>query len=151
MVKTWQAQERISQKTKKNGARTRRQLNTAAANVNHLSITSPERATSARGISSSAETPNNLFICWKATGRLLREREPTVNSNLEDAATGPTQTYLRRRFQFQDQFPRRTGTRFIASLATVFDFDFHETDLANWIDLSHRTNERTEGIARASG
>jgi hypothetical protein len=37
---------------------------------------------------------------------------------------------LRRGLQFNDQFPRLTGARFIASLTAIFDLDFHEFVLA---------------------
>jgi len=39
--------------------------------------------------------------------------------------------------QLQDLFPRRTGARFIASLAAVFDLDFHELILQNADLIQH--------------
>jgi hypothetical protein len=37
---------------------------------------------------------------------------------------------LCRRSQLDDQFPRLTGARFIASLTAIFDLDHHEYVLA---------------------
>jgi hypothetical protein len=80
----------------------------------------------ARRCELSGETAGNLFAGRKATGRLLRVCQPAVNANFEDAATRPPQAQLRRGPQLFDQFPRLTGARFIASLAAVFDLNFHD-------------------------
>jgi hypothetical protein len=74
----------------------------------------------------SAKTAGDLFARRKATGSLLREREPAIDANFEDAAARPPQAQLRRGSQLGDQFPRLTGARFITSLAAVFDLDCHE-------------------------
>jgi hypothetical protein len=73
----------------------------------------------------SGETAGDLFAGRKATGRLLRVRQSAVNANFEDAATRPQQAQLRRGPQLGDQFFRLTGARLIASLAAIFDLDFH--------------------------
>jgi hypothetical protein len=74
----------------------------------------------------SAQTARDLFVGGEATGLLLREREPAVNLDFEDATNRSTKTYVRRGSQFEDPFSRRTGARFIPSLAAVFDLDFHD-------------------------
>jgi len=77
----------------------------------------------------SAERAQHLLVRGECTGRLLGISEPAVHRDLEDPAAALAQTDLRRRKLLQDQVPRRTGARFIASHATVFDFDLHAVAL----------------------
>jgi hypothetical protein len=67
-----------------------------------------------------------LLICRKSSGRLLRVGDPTIDFDFKNTAARPAQIDLCRRLQSQDHVPRRTGARFVASLAAVFDLDFHE-------------------------
>jgi hypothetical protein len=83
-----------------------------------------------RKIELLGETAGDLFARWKTAGRLLRERQTAVDANFEDAATRPPQAQLRRGLQLDDQFPRLTGARFIASLTAIFDLDLHDFVLA---------------------
>jgi hypothetical protein len=48
-----------------------------------------------------------------------------VDNDLKDAPARTPQGYLRIWPDFADQARRRTGARFIVSLAAVFDFDTH--------------------------
>src|SRR5947207_12530848 len=80
----------------------------------------------------SAQTGRQFFVVGEATCRFLREREPAVNPDFEDATARSAKSYFRRGSQLEDQFPRRTGARLIASLAAIFDLDFHDIDLANF-------------------
>jgi len=51
--------------------------------------------------------------------------EPAVDADVEDTALAADQLYLSCRFDFRYDPSRRTGARFIVSLAAVFDLDAH--------------------------
>jgi len=78
----------------------------------------------------SAQTARQLFVAGEATSRFLRERKSAIDLDLKRAPAGSAKIDVRRGAQFEDQFPRRTGARLIASLAAIFDLDLHGTDLA---------------------
>jgi hypothetical protein len=78
----------------------------------------------------SAQTVGHFLVAGEAARRLLRERESAINPDLEDAAAGAAKTDVRRGSPFEQQIPRRTGARFVASLTAVFDLDFHDIGLA---------------------
>jgi hypothetical protein len=67
----------------------------------------------------------DLCIGRKAPNFLLRADDPVVNADFEDAPARAPQCHLRIRSKLADQVRRRTGARFIISLAAVFDFDAH--------------------------
>jgi hypothetical protein len=77
----------------------------------------------------SRNTAGYLLRRRKAASGLLRECEPVVNANLEDAAARASNADLCRGSQLEDLFPRLTGARFIASSPAVFDLDFHRVVL----------------------
>jgi hypothetical protein len=79
-----------------------------------------------------AEGAEHFLVCRETAGCLLGESQPAVHRDLEDAAAGPAQIDLRRGLCLQDRVPRRTGARFIASLAAVFDLDLHD-GLVSWL------------------
>jgi hypothetical protein len=84
--------------------------------------------TAVSGVASrrSAETVDHFLVAGEPARRLLREREPTVNLDFEDAAAGAAKTDVSRGSPFEQQIPRRTGARLVASLSAVFDLDFHD-------------------------
>jgi hypothetical protein len=90
----------------------------------------PNENTRVRSCALSAETAGDLFAGRKAAGRLLGVRQSAVNANFEDAAARPPQAHLRRGLQLDDQFPRLTGARLVASLTAIFDLDLHELVLS---------------------
>jgi len=67
----------------------------------------------------------HLLICRESSGRLLRVGDPAIDFYFKDTAARPAQIDLCRRLQSKDHVPRRTGARLVASLAAVFDLDFH--------------------------
>lgn|SRR5712691_5162557 len=92
-----------------------------------MELAAPKRA----GSPPSAKAADDLRIGREATLCFLREREPAVHLDFEHATAGSAQARLRRGSLLEDQVPRRTGARFIASHAAIFDFDFHK-NLANF-------------------
>jgi hypothetical protein len=78
----------------------------------------------------SAQTGHQFVVAGKPARCLLRERKPAVNADFEHAPAGSAKIDLCRGSQFEEQVPRRTGARLIASLAAIFDLDLHEIDLA---------------------
>ena len=73
----------------------------------------------------SGEDGSHLGVCWKPAGRFLREAEPTVHGDLEDAAAALAESDRSPRRLRQNHVPRRTGARLVASHAAIFDFDLH--------------------------
>src|SRR5579859_7894678 len=88
------------------------------------------RARSRAELISRAETAGDFVVARKPARRFLGERESAVDLDFENAAARSAKRYLRRGLPFEQQIPRRTGARLIASLAAVFDLDLHRTDLA---------------------
>lgn len=73
----------------------------------------------------SGDDGNDLCIGREATNCLLREGNTVVDADLKDAPTRASQRYLRVWAELADDVRRRTGARFIVSLAAVLDFDVH--------------------------
>jgi hypothetical protein len=67
----------------------------------------------------------DLIVSREAAGRLFRIGQPAIHGDLEYPSTRLAQVNLRRRPGLLDQICRRTGARFIASHAAVFDLDLH--------------------------
>jgi hypothetical protein len=76
----------------------------------------------------SAKTADDFLICRKAARCLLREGKPAVHPDFKDAPARSLQADLCGGLRLEDQFPRRTGARLVASQAAVFDFDFHQIE-----------------------
>jgi hypothetical protein len=68
---------------------------------------------------------DDLGIGGEPAKRLLEAGYTVVDADLKDAPTGPPQCHLRIWSDLADETRRRTGARFIVSLAAVFDFDAH--------------------------
>jgi hypothetical protein len=60
------------------------------------------------------------------TGGLLGAGDTVVDADLEDTPTRALQCHLRTGPDFANKVRRRTGARFIVSLAAVLDFDAHQ-------------------------
>jgi hypothetical protein len=73
----------------------------------------------------STNAADDFRIGRKATRCFLREGKPAVGFDFEHSAAGSAEANLRRGQFLEDQVPRRTGARLIASQAAIFDFDFH--------------------------
>ena len=73
----------------------------------------------------SSHDADDLGIGGKAASCLVGKGKSIVDAELKDAAAGASQRHLRIRPSLADEFRRRTGARFIVSLAAVFDFDVH--------------------------
>jgi hypothetical protein len=67
----------------------------------------------------------DLCIGRKAPYFLLRADNPVVDADFKGAPARAPQCHLRIRSKLADKVRRRTGARFIISLAAVFDFDAH--------------------------
>jgi NAD(P)-dependent dehydrogenase (short-subunit alcohol dehydrogenase family) len=67
----------------------------------------------------------DLGIGREATDALLRAGNTIVDADVKDAPSRALQGYLRIWPDLADELRRRTGARFIVSLAAVFDFDAH--------------------------
>jgi hypothetical protein len=96
-------------------------------NGNGCRVASPQ--TLARTVrwaaSASGYDADDLGILGEPTKRLLGESYTAVYADLKRAPTGPLQSHLSIWSDLSDQGRRRTGARFIVSLAAVFDFNFH--------------------------
>jgi hypothetical protein len=113
----------------------------------------------------SVDTSDDFRIGRKATRCFLRENKPAVHLDFEHAAARSAEARLRRGSRLEDQFPRRTGARLVASHAAIFDFDFHQTEPLEFpktrpqtktaadIELcfSHRMLSRAEADQRPDG
>jgi hypothetical protein len=75
---------------------------------------------------------NDLCIGRKATNFLLRVGKTVVDADLEYTPARALQCYLRTWSELADEIRRRTGARFIVSLAAVLDFDAHSYDPYLW-------------------
>jgi hypothetical protein len=76
----------------------------------------------------SANTSDDFRFRRKAARCLLRESKPAVHLDFEHAAAGSAQRDLCRWSRLENEIPRRTGARLIASHAAIFDFDFHKIE-----------------------
>ena len=79
-----------------------------------------------------ADCAEYLLVCREPAGRLLRVGQPAVHSDLKDTAPRSAQRNLRVRPGIAKRFCRRTGARFVASHAAIFDFDLHGSGLPLW-------------------
>ena len=77
----------------------------------------------------SAEGRYHLLVCRELAGRLLGVGETAIDGNLEYSTTRPAQPHLCAWHRPFDQTCRRTGARFVASHAAIFDLDLHQADL----------------------
>jgi hypothetical protein len=68
---------------------------------------------------------DDLCIGREATNCLLRAGNMAVDTDLKDTPARAQQGHLRIWLDLADEVRRRTGARFIVSLAAVFDFDAH--------------------------
>jgi len=74
----------------------------------------------------SGHRGDDLCIGREATNDLLRAGNTAVDADLKDAPAQTLQGDLRILPDLADELRRRTGARFIVSLAAVFDFDAHQ-------------------------
>jgi hypothetical protein len=75
--------------------------------------------------SDSGHSGDDLCIGREATDDVLRTGNTVVDADLKDAPARTLQAYLRIWPDLADELRRRTGARFIVSLAAVFDLDAH--------------------------
>jgi hypothetical protein len=68
----------------------------------------------------------DFSIGRKTTGCLLRIGNTIVDTDLKYTPARALQRYLRLWSEITDEVRRRTGARFIVSLAAVADFDAHQ-------------------------
>jgi len=73
----------------------------------------------------SGHDGNDLCIGREATDCLFGAGNTVVDADLKYAPARAPQCHLRIWSQLVDEVRRRTGARFIVSLAAVFDFDAH--------------------------
>jgi hypothetical protein len=73
----------------------------------------------------SGHSGDDLCIGREATNSLLRAGNTVIDNDLKDAPARTREGHLRIWSDFADEVRRRTGARFIVSLAAVFDFDSH--------------------------
>jgi hypothetical protein len=69
---------------------------------------------------------DDLCIGREVTGGLLGAGDTVVNADLEDTPARALQCHLHIGPYFANEVRRRTGARFIVSLAAVLDFDAHQ-------------------------
>ena len=79
----------------------------------------------ATGPAKSTEDREYFLFRREPTGRLLGVRQAALDGDLEHTATRSAQLDLRSGHCPLNQTCRRTGARFIASHAAVFDLDLH--------------------------
>jgi hypothetical protein len=89
-----------------------------------------------QGPDSLAQTRHHLLVCREPPGRLLGIGEPAIDRDLENPATASPQYNPGGRIGLQNQLPRRSRTRLIASHAAIFDLDLHLSHLLCWVECA---------------
>jgi hypothetical protein len=84
-----------------------------------------DRKLRGRDVRNSGHDRNDLCIGREATNCLLRAGNAVIDADLKDAPAGASQGHLRVWSELTDEVRRRTGARFIVSLAAVLDFHAH--------------------------
>ena len=116
-----------------------RRIITAVTRQAPLAATPPDAGAVA---GQSGDRGKHLVPRRETAGRLLREAQPPIHRDLEHAAPALAQPHIGSRRLRQDQVPRLTGARLVASHAAVFDLDLH-----GWVPLCYAHVGEAIGMA----